>query len=246
MKEIIIITTIIMRLVLSYAPLADNIQIQAGREAIEQVQVIRTVCIDPGHQAVGDYNEEPIGPGMNQTKPRATNGTKGISSGIYEYQLVLDVSLKLKTELEESGYGVVMTREVHDVNISNMERAQIANESADIFVRIHADENYDENLTGISVLCPSDNEWTGHIFNESYQLSDHILTGLIENTGADNLGIIYRQDISGFNWSEVPVVLNEMGFMSNPKEDELLNTQAYQDRIIKGLLEGIEAYFKEK
>lgn len=54
-----------------------------------------------------------------------------------------------------------------------------------------------------------------------------------------NRGVIERNDLTGFNWSKVPVVLVEMGFMSNPEEDRLLSDDNYQNKLAEGLCKGI-------
>lgn len=50
---------------------------------------------------------------------------------------------------------------------------------------------------------------------------------------------VERDDLTGFNWSKVPVVLIEMGFMSNKKEDQLLSDSNYQEKLAEGLCNGI-------
>ena len=213
----------------------------------EEVKVKKVICIDPGHQLKGDYTTEPIGPNSDIEKPKVSNGAIGIVTNKPEYELNLEVSLKLKDRLEAEDFVVILTRETHDVNMSNSERAKIANLSgADIFIRIHADQRNSPDYNGISILCPSkENEYTSTIYDESNALAHVMLDSLLLETEATDMGISYRDDISGFNWSEVPVILIELGFMSNPKEDERMNTEVYQNKLVDGMINGILEYFSE-
>ena len=145
MKKISIIIILLIGLLFIDSNIEDSIYnyvepVIPVEEIIPEVIERLTVCLDPGHQAEGDYSLEPISPNSEEMKARVSSGTVGVESGVYEYELVLEISMKLKKKLEENDYNVVMTRETHDVNISNSERAQIANNSqADLFIRIHAD-----------------------------------------------------------------------------------------------------------
>lgn len=205
------------------------------------------VCIDPGHQAEANHSPEPIGPGSTQTKPSVSRGTRGVSTGVYEYELVLEVSLKLKERFQENGYRVIMTRETHEVDISNKERAIMANEAgADVHLRIHADYYPDPSVQGISVLYPGlDNAYLEKgLAKESLDLGELVMEEMLFSTGAKKRGLFPRNDITGFNWSEVPVILVELGFMSHPREDEKMSREDYQDKLITGIFKGVESYLK--
>lgn len=203
------------------------------------------VCIDPGHQQKANYDMEPIAPSSTVMKEKMSWGTMGVSTEIPEYKLNLEVSLKLKKVLKESGFEVIMTRETNDVNSGNVERTKIANESnADLVIRIHADGLDNSSVKGMSVLYPGDKYIKDeYLLTQSKNAALKVLDSMISHTGAKSRGIVKRDDLTGFNWSTVPVILIEMGFMTNPDEDRLLNSAQYQDKIVRGIVEGIENYF---
>ncbi|MDI6799950.1 MAG: N-acetylmuramoyl-L-alanine amidase [Actinomycetota bacterium] len=203
----------------------------------------KIICIDPGHQAKANLSTEPIGPGSTQMKAKVTGGTSGVSSRIPEYQINLDVSMKLKELLERAGAKVVMTRAANNVNISNAERAELANKaSVDISVRIHANGSSNFSASGISILYPAKNEWTGGFYAASKEAAQIVLDELIKSTGAKREGIVARGDITGFNWAKDPVILVEMGYLSNKGEDALLNTDDYQRKVAQGIFNGISEF----
>ena len=203
------------------------------------------VAIDAGHQGRGNSEPEPIGPGASQTKAKVTSGASGVSTGIPEYQLNLDVSLMLKSELVARGYQVVMIRESNDVNLSNSERAAIANQSgAEIFLRIHANSSTNGNANGILTMCmtPS-NPYVSYLYNSSRALSDAVLNNMVEMTGAKRCGVSEVDNMSGINWCTIPVTIVEMGFMSNVAEANNMAPESYRNLLVKGMANGIDEYF---
>ena len=201
------------------------------------------VVIDPGHQSRGDSTPEPVGPGADEKKPRVTGGTTGAVTRVPEYEVVLQISTNLKARLEAAGVTVLMTRATNDVNVSNSERAGIANDAgADLFIRIHADGNVDSGRTGIATLYPGENRWTKPIVAPSQRAAVLVQESVVAATGAESLGTVPRTDLSGFNWSRVPTVLVESGFMTNPVEDRLLSSPHYQDKLAEGMANGIIAF----
>lgn len=211
-----------------------------------QVKGKRIVGIDPGHQSRGDSTTEPNGPGSTTYKAKVAGGTRGTASGKAEYQLTLEVAKKLKTELWNRGYQVVMTRTKNDVNISNKERALLINESgADICVRIHADGG-SSSARGATVLCPSaNNRYISRLYSKSKKLSECVIASYCSQTGLRNRGISYRDDLTGTNWSTVPTTLLELGFMTNSTEDRYLASASGQKAMVQGMADGIDAYFSK-
>ena len=203
------------------------------------------VVIDPGHQGSGDSTKEPNGPGSTVMKARVSSGTAGVATGVAEYVLNLDIGLKLKTELENRGYTVYMTRSSHDVNISNMERAQYATSvGADIAVRIHANGSNNSAVRGAETLAPSSsNPYVSHLASASQSLSSCIINSYCSATGFNNRGVIANDTMTGINWSEVPVTILELGFMSNAVEDQAMQEATMQNNMVQGIANGIDKYF---
>ena len=203
----------------------------------------KIICVDAGHGITKNNKQEPVAPNSKEMKPAHVSGTKG--SKLTEEQLNLIVALKLKDALEMQGAKVVMTRNTAECNLSNVDRAKLAtDESADITIRIHADGGSDSGVSGMSILVPSSKHIKDeYMINNSRKAGNLILEETIKVTGAKNKGIIERSDMTGFNWSTIPVILIEMGFMSNPEEDRRLSSDDYQNKIVDGIKFGLLKYF---
>ncbi len=206
----------------------------------------RIICLDPGHcvtEEAGKGYREPVSPLSDETKPRYLSGTRGAS--LTEEQLNLQVALKLRDALEALGAEVVMTREVSEISLPNTERCRIANESgADVHVHIHADGSESTSANGVSVLIPDgDLLGTPSIVEESARLGQLMVDCVSEATGAKNRGTVPRSDLTGLNFSEIPSVFIEMGFMTNPEEDALLSSGEYQDKIVAGMANSLMDWY---
>lgn len=205
------------------------------------------ICIDAGHQRRGNPDPETLAPSSTQTKAKVASGTRGISTGIDEYVFTLRFSMLLKDKLEGAGYRVGLVREEHDVDISNQERAEIANSMhADLYLRIHGNGSSDPSISGIETYYPSaDNPDIGHLSAPSARLSSLLLEEMAKTSGAKARGAFARDDLTGTNFAKMPSSLVECGYMTHPEEDLRLNDEAHLNALADGIVSGLHRYFHE-
>ena len=234
------------------ADAGDTEESAASETASTEAQPVATpqtgghlIVIDPGHQSKGMSEKEPNGPGSTTMKAKVTGGTTGKTSGLTEYQLNLTVGLKLRDELQNRGYTVIMTRESNDVSLSNVDRAQIANNAgAEAFVRIHANGSDNTATNGAMTICQTaSNPYNAAYYPASRKLSDCVLDAFVASTGCKKQYVWETDTMTGINWANVPSTIIEMGYMSNPTEDTNMASEDYQRLMVLGIANGIDNYF---
>ncbi|MGE7933258.1 N-acetylmuramoyl-L-alanine amidase family protein [Viridibacillus arvi] len=210
----------------------------------------KIIVIDPGHQQYANIDVEPIGPGAIKTKYKVTDGTHSPYTNKKESILTLEASKMLGNTLKKRGYKVIYTRTKQNVNISNRKRANIANKSnADLFLRIHADGSINKKEKGFSILTPSTkNPYISKSVNKaSLVISNEVIQKIEKNKKVNDIkGIIYRDDLSGANWSKVPGALIELGYMTNKEEDKKLADPLYLKSLTNSIADGVDQYMKKK
>lgn len=223
----------------------DDSSTEESTQETSNVGAGKLICIDAGHQATPNTDTEPVGPGAEDKKAKVSAGNTGVTTGTEEYELNLEVALKLQSALEARGYTVKMIRTSNDVDISNAARAELANsDNADAFIRIHANGSTDTNASGVMTVCQTkDNPYNADIYDSCKRLSANVLSGMAAATGANSEGVWETDSMSGINWCKVPVTIVEIGYMTNSEEDQKLVTSDYQNLLAKGIADGIDAYF---
>lgn len=206
----------------------------------------KIIVIDPGHANRSNLEKEPLAPGSTEMKIKDGGGAQGVATGTPEYRVNMNVAVKLKAILQNKGYTVVMTKTQDSQSLGNVERANIWNNAnAALVIRIHADSSTNSSIKGASMLVPSPiNNDTKAIYAASKSYGTTVLSTLVKEIGMANRGVTEHNDMTGFNWSKVPVILVEMGFLSNPDEDRLLSSQTYEDKLASALADGIAAAIK--
>jgi N-acetylmuramoyl-L-alanine amidase len=198
------------------------------------------ICVDPGHGTVPAIGRqtEPIGPGSSKRKIKDGGGAPG------EAPVALAIAQRTRAILQRDGYRVAMTRTAPGYAGGNIARARFCNvRHAALMVRIHADGSTDTSLRGVSTLVPALRRgWTDDIHARSARATRRVQAAVVKHTGARNIGILQRSDLTGFNWADVPAILVECGFMTNPTESRLLRSPAYQLKVARGLVAGVEAF----
>ena len=198
------------------------------------------VAIDASHQEKGGdlEEEEPIGPDAEEKAKGFSEGTSGTVSGLTEAELNLSVAEKLKKQLEDRGYEVYMTRDNKESDLSESERAKNVNASgAQILISLHANGGEDSTENGVEVMAPS--------YENPYwkDRTGIILQSYCEETGLNAKGLYNVDNQILLNWSEIPSVVLEMGFMSNESDDAYMAEEEHQQKMAEGIADGIDLYF---
>ncbi len=210
---------------IEYEVLSDIIdnEIQIKFKSVNNVSASdRVIVIDPGHGG---------------SQPGATS-----PNGIKEKDLNLKISLKVEAALKQLGYNVIMTRD-NDKTVGLYERPGKANGIyADIFVSIHANSSTSPTPSGIEVLYSPATTGTNKKVDQ-YPLAKMVMDEILKATGAKERGVIKRPDLVVIREANMPAILVEVGFLSNAEEEKQITNDSYQNKLVEGIIKGIEKYF---
>lgn len=162
--------------------------------------------------------------------------------GVEEKTINLEIAVKVRDQLEDLGYKVIMARD-SDVYISKEERVEQANASqADIYVSIHQNATDDgSDASGMEVWYDGSDETR----------ANKRLAQLIRQQTAKSTQVVERElrgnaDFHVTGSTTMPACLIETGFLTNADERNKLVTEEYQEQIASGIVQGIEYYFYPK
>lgn len=157
--------------------------------------------------------------------------------GVLEKDINLQLALALQIKLKEMGYEVIMTRN-DDTTLTLDERIEIANDSnADIFISIHQNAYEGEEASGVEIWCGSETD------DAESRLAKLLHRYLLKKTESTDRGLQVTDELKVIRETKMPACLVETGFLSNDRERELLLDAQYQDKIVEGLVNGIDLYF---
>ena len=229
------------------APSEEEIEDEPEATPGDAKEDIKKIVIDPGKQSNANMVMEEIGPGSTETKMGASDGFTGSILGTKESDLNLEYALLLKSELESRGYEVVLTRESDSVDITNKARAEFANsEEADIFIRIQMNYSSNSELAGVmAITMTKQSPYNSDLYSSSTVLATRILQNVILQTGATNHGIYETDQMTVINWSEAPVAVINLGYLSNETDEANLTNAIYKTKIITGMADGVDDYFQK-
>ncbi len=226
-------------------PEAMTEEIEDEASETDAVKLEKKIVIDAANQTNPNMTQEAIGPGSEETKQGATTGNTGATLDTKEYELNLIYAEALKAELEKRGYEVTITRTENEVDLTNQERAQIANNSgATTFIRIQMNYSANSELSGVMALTmTNDSPYNASLHDDSYKLATRILQGATEKTGAINHGIYESNQITAVNWSNIPVTVIYVGYLSNSQDETNLLDENYRKDMIEGIADGIDYFY---
>lgn len=206
----------------------------------------RVIVIDPGCQAIENNDKESIGPGTWKWVSEDMVGAKGVTTGTNEFDMNLSVALKVK-ELLGDEYKVELTRSTNDVNMSNSDRAMIANTlKADLYISIHASGPEDDS-SGVKVICQTkDNPYSMTNYRNSRLLADTLLGSITEKAAPKKYEVAESDKLLGINWCTVPNAVVIIGNLKNQEDDEKLADSEYLLKIAEGIVSGIDSYYSQK
>ena len=179
------------------------------------------------------------------------------SKKVFEKQVVLDISYRIKKLLENHGFKVVMTR-TGDQYLTLHDRTDLARKvKADLFLSIHADGAVSSAAHGVETFITtvegfdSSNHYgkggdQSAVLNNRYNAMNAILgyavqSNLLKMSGRSDRGV-RRARFAVIKQAPCPAALVECGFLTNPEEEDLLRTEAYRSRVAKGIVNGVRAY----
>lgn len=198
------------------------------------------IGLNPGHQITTIKKKYPLAPGSRKKAYGVKTGAVGKFTHQPEYEVVLQVGLKLKRILESQGATVVITRTSNNVMLTNIDRASILNNAGvDIALQLHCNSWKKSSSNGSSCYIKTTGSWV----NESWSAASSIAYNMSRYTGFRNLGVKICNTYMSLNWTTTPTVLLEMGYLTNRSDDLNLANDAFREKLAYGIYVGLCQHF---
>lgn len=209
--------------------------VQELPKGFEKGRYTKTIFLDPGHGG---------------------RDSGAYYYGIAEKDLNLQVSRKLRKRLEEFGYTVLISRD-SDVDVDFVtERSRMVNKTnADFFISIHFNATGNDTTLNLGIQTYSykeDADYPSKInqywhnnpdrMSESNRLAADLHSSLLTETGARDAGLL-QATFAVLRETAKPAVLLELGYMDNPEENQRIRSDQYQDKLVEGIIKGIQKYY---
>ena len=209
--------------------------VQELPKGFEKGRYTKTIFLDPGHGG---------------------RDSGAYYYGIAEKDLNLQVSRKLRKRLEELGYTVLTSRD-SDVDVDFVtERSRMVNKTnADFFISIHFNATGNDTTLNLGIQTYSYKEEAGYPskinqywhnnpdrMSESNRLAADLHSSLLTETGARDAGLL-QATFAVLRETAKPAVLLELGYMDNPEENQRIRSEQYQDKLVEGIIKGIQKYY---
>lgn len=164
--------------------------------------------------------------------------------GFKEKEVNLSIALKLENALRQKGYNVIMTRNT-DTYVDLYERPKIANNvKADLFISIHCNSTLLNSVNGLELLyCPATE--SSYKTVDQYPFAKSIHDSIVSSTGINSRGIKKRSDLVVLRLTNMPAVLIETAFLTNPDDAQKLIQESFQQKVVQGIVNGVEQYMNQ-
>ena len=202
----------------------------------------RSSSSTPGHDLRGNPDTEPIGPGSTTRKIKDGGGTRGVVSGLdrgrAEHARRRSASAAARARRRSRRHDADEDRRGRAWATSRARASRTGRAPRSSSASTPTARPIRARAAPTRSIRRCSRGWTDDVYAAEQARGDDRPGELVRALGFPDRGLQERSDFTGFNWADVPVILVEMGFMTNRTDDRLLATATYQRRAAAGLCRG--------